>query len=345
MRRSSRTRAFTLVELLVVITIIAILIALLLPAVQSAREAARRIQCGNNLKQLALGCLGHEEKQKFLPSGGWGHWWIGDPDRGFGKEQPGSWFYSILPFLEQGELHDLGRDGVLDDLSGAGSGWTAVQKQGAAKCQQTPLSVANCPTRRPAMVFSLDAWYGSGGVGFFASDPVHATVKGDYAACFGGQMSGTPWYYGPSSLTEAAQWTKEKSWYTKWSWPGYEATGVSFLRSEITMADIEDGTSNTYMVGEKYCNPDHYTDGAGVGDNEGAFTGQVDDNYRETWDYPLQDTPGYDNANIFGSAHASSFNMAMCDGSVRSISYSIDVVLHRTLGNRADGKPLDSTTP
>ena len=102
---------FTLVELLVVITIIGILIALLLPAVQAAREAARRLQCQNNLKQLALGCLNHEQSQGYLPAAGCGKpmpWlWVGDPDEGFGKQQHGGWFYNILPFIEQQALHDL----------------------------------------------------------------------------------------------------------------------------------------------------------------------------------------------------------------------------------------------
>ena len=114
-----RRRAFTLVELLVVITIIGILIALLLPAVQQAREAARRAQCSNNLKQASLAMLQHEEKYKFLPTGGWGWFWVGLPDRGMGKTQPGGWLYCILPFIEQQPLYDLGSDGDFQSMSAA----------------------------------------------------------------------------------------------------------------------------------------------------------------------------------------------------------------------------------
>jgi prepilin-type N-terminal cleavage/methylation domain-containing protein len=101
-------RGFTLVELLVVITIIGILIGLLLPAVQSAREAARRTQCSNNLGQLSKAALQHETNNGFFPTGGWGYGWVGDPDRGFTQKQPGGFFYNILPFMEQTNLWSTG---------------------------------------------------------------------------------------------------------------------------------------------------------------------------------------------------------------------------------------------
>ena len=96
---NGKRSGFTLVELLVVITIIGILIALLLPAVQAAREAARRAKCSNNLKQLSLGCLTHEQANGFLPSGGWGYCWVGDANCGFDKNQPGGWVYTYCPTL------------------------------------------------------------------------------------------------------------------------------------------------------------------------------------------------------------------------------------------------------
>jgi prepilin-type N-terminal cleavage/methylation domain-containing protein/prepilin-type processing-associated H-X9-DG protein len=333
---------FTLVELLVVVTIIAILIALLLPAVQSAREAARRTQCANNLKQIGLGMLQHEERNKFFPSSGWGWYWVGDPDRGFGREQPGGWLFQLLPFIEQQGLFDLGADGQRDVQ-------TAQQTAGAARCEQTPLSAMNCPSRRQSIAFAMTFFPGST-TPFKAYNADQTTVlaRGDYCVCAGDQFYG--WTtFGPTSLADAANWTQSKLWpNTK------DYTGISYLHSEVAMSWITDGTSNTYMVGEKYLNPDSYLDGTDWADNESMYAGEDNDTNRTTYcpvplpanyspDHtPMQDTPGLMNLYSFGSAHANSCNICLCDGSVRAIGYTINPETNRRLGNRQDGLPIDT---
>ena len=135
-RRTIR-QAFTLVELLVVIAIIGILVALLLPATQSAREAARRSQCKNNLRQIALACISHENTHKRFPYGGWSFGWMGDPDRGVGPQQPGGWIYTTGPFLEEQAVFNIG----------AGLPW-AQKKVALAKQMAAAVPVFNCPSRR-----------------------------------------------------------------------------------------------------------------------------------------------------------------------------------------------------
>lgn len=129
---------FTVIELLVVIGVISVLAGLLLPAVQSAREAARLTQCKNNVKQLALGCLTFEESQGHFPGNGWGHRWTGDPDRGFGPQQPGGWIFQTLPFTDRAELFEVG----VGEADG-----TELRAMLAYRNSVT-LPLLNCPSRQ-----------------------------------------------------------------------------------------------------------------------------------------------------------------------------------------------------
>jgi hypothetical protein len=117
------------------------------------------------------------------------------------------------------------------------------------------------------------------------------------------------------------------------------------------MAAITDGLSNTYLLGEKYLNPDSYATGTDDGDNENAYTGLNWDQTRtaatgqngSSYNYepPQHDTPGLANFWNFGSAHAQVFNMVLCDGSVRSFQFSVNPEVHRRLCNRADHAAID----
>ena len=314
---SVNRRAFTLVELLVVIAIIGILVALLLPAVQAAREAARRMQCKNHLKQWGLGAQTHHDGHRHLPSGGWGWNWAGDPDRGFGKAQPGGWFFNSLPFIEEAAIHDLGTH------------LTGTAKMNATRLMmESPVSVLHCPSRRPAIPYPTEETMVNSSTATF-------TARSDYASCAGDLEWETT--AGPSSLDDGD---------TSYDWPVSpytENTGVDTMRSTIRLSKITDGTTNTYLVGEKYLNPDDYTAGLSGADNN-AFNGFSADHVRWTHvDYfPLQDRTGLELTPNFGSAHPSGFHMTMCDGSVHTISYGIEPEVHRRLGNREDGLPVDS---
>ncbi len=336
-QNNQKFRAFTLVELLVVITIIGILIALLLPAVQAAREAARQVQCKNNLKQLALGCLNYEEVHKFFPTGGWGHSWLGEPEYGFDKEQPGGWAYNILPFIEQQALHDLG-------AGASGSVKTLAMRQ----LVQTPLTVFNCPTRRGTALTPFP-YPGNYWLNLIMPDQL---FHNDYAVNFGDTVSSASCFRGPSTIAEGNSWSPavwQATWQTNCSDSG--CSGISFVKSEIMVAQITDGLSSTYLLGEKNVNPDHYFTGYDWGDDSSLFTGQQDDIYRSTgyldsngtyvYYPPVQDTPGNMLNNSFGSAHATVCHFAMCDGSVHGVNYTIDPEVHRLLSNREDGQTID----
>jgi prepilin-type processing-associated H-X9-DG protein len=118
-----------------------------------------------------------------------------------------------------------------------------------------------------------------------------------------------------------------------------QASGVCFQRSEVRWSDVKDGLSATYLVGEKYVMTTAYQTGSDPGYDQSWKSGVDLDLNRWTIDPPLQDSSTqYERR--FGSAHSGGLNMALCDGAVRFVSYSIDAAIHRSLGNRRDGRTV-----
>ena len=344
---SNSCRGFTLVELLVVIAIIGVLVSLLLPAVQAAREAARRIQCSNQLRQLAIGWMNHEDTQGHFPTGGWGYATVGDADRGFGEDQPGAWVFNVLPFIEQQQIRNMG----------AGQP-PAAKAIAHAQRESMVIATMNCPSRRAAVPFN-----NAGTIALLSSRlptdgrPAHinrsmieSQARSDYAANYGNILvnltGGSMEFVYPNRRPQEPAGPIVSSFLPADNISSQESlsvlTGVSHIRSKIRISQIEDGTSNTLMLGEKVVNSDDYTDGEDPGDDWSMYTGQQDDMYRVPVEEPIPDSPFALDERRFGSAHPAGLNFALCDSSVRFVTYGIDLVTYQKLGNREDGLTIDS---
>jgi prepilin-type processing-associated H-X9-DG protein len=301
-----------------------VLIGLLLPAVQSARESARRIACSNNLKQLGLAFHGYCDIRKAFPSGGWGWYWAGDADRGFGVRQPGSWAFSLLPQLELKNVYDLCSDGEPDSI-------TATQKAKTATATQIMIPGMICPSRRSETLYTRAVTAKVPGGHAYNADPVPMTNRCDYAA--NGGDSVIQWFEGPDINNGfAGRGFRDMG----------SSNGISHQRSTIRLNEIVDGLTKTYLVGEKYLNPDAYSTGLDFGDDHSCLIGDDLDMHAWTRDPPMRDSKGFTDFHRFGSNHLNGFNAAFCDGSVRHVDYTIEPGVHRQLGNRYDRQPVQA---
>ncbi|MEQ9407549.1 MAG: DUF1559 domain-containing protein [Fuerstiella sp.] len=308
----SGRRGFTVIELMVVLAVIGILVALLVPAVLMAREAGRRTQCRNNLRQLGVAVHTFESTHQFYPSNGWGYLWIGDPDRGVGPKQPGGWIYQLLPFIEA------------DALLKIGAGMTPAAKATAlGKLCSHVLPLFQCPSRPAVGASALNL-----SLAFNNAVLPENVAKTHYAINEGDYITGTPG--GPLTLEEGDAPT--------YSWTDVsQATGISFLRSAVRPADVTDGTSHTYLIGEKCVSRDGYLNASDDGFDQPLYSGVDLDIARWTTGPPLPDGLSPE-VRRFGSAHADGAMFVYCDGSVRMVSFLIDAEVHQDSGNRHDGE-------
>ncbi|TWT86018.1 putative major pilin subunit [Posidoniimonas polymericola] len=341
MARVAESRGFTLVELLVVIAIIGVLIALLLPAVQSARESARRIECKNHLKQISLAALNHESTHRHLPTGGWGYRWVGDAGSGYGAKQPGGWAYNILEYMELAERRELG--GAIVERLVAREAIPESDQNEMLALVSSPVAGFLCPSRRsvkayplidpslPYLAYNAQACRAArpGKEGCFVA-------RGDYRANAGSINRGEEEGPTPNYVN-----------YHRWWADPTTQTGVVFQRSAVKLGQITDGTSHTFLVGEKALNEADYESGTHSSDDQCVYSGHDQDNIGYTSNGaermpPLRDNLASGTATRwrFGGPHPAVMNVAMVDGSVDSLPFDIDVDLFAAMGGRADeGEP------
>ncbi len=343
-RARQKKQGFTLVELLVVIAIIGILVGMLLPAVQQVREAARRTECLNNLRQIGLACHNHASALGRFPSAGGAaeEYWYESTGPLHGYENAG-WMYQILPYVEQTNLYQKRK---ID-------GWDG----GDPRIIETPLAIFNCPSRSGR----LGSWWG-----------VHPVALGDYAGVMGSWNSVSGWGFA-FSLGQTLNPTEQQHvWTGIISRGGHVdlASGEVFKLPKISFKNITDGSSNTVMIMEKAVPIEHWTVNSAGNANEwwwelmGYYHGAdwptmrmvapADDGTvgspevgllsdsadRPSW--PYTNSTGAQAEFGFGSAHTSVINGVFGDGSTRTISMTIDLILLDQLGKRADGTIISS---
>ena len=279
-----RRHAFTLVELLVVIAIIGILIALLLPAVQAAREAARRSQCTNNLKQIGLALHNYHDALRSFPSG-----FVNYPSNAMANTRGWGWGALILPYIEQDALHEALNVNRIPFGGGA-------HPAPATSLTQTPLAAYRCPSDTGAAINARRANHGTS----------------NYSGLFG---NGSPAGQDPDGTPYANGFSSNHDWR-----PG---NGMFFANSAVRMRDIRDGTTNVLAVGERAYGvagglraPDAYGGAIWVGKYQHGSQASTLRGLRNTDADCLFGSSEF----TYSSQHPGGANFVLADGSVRFIA-------------------------
>lgn len=322
-------KAFTLIELLVVIAIIGILIGLLLPAVQKVREAAARIKCQNNLKQVGLSLQNYHDAMKTFPSGG-----VGCPT---GIYYGDSWWVPLLPFLEQDSVYQkYDKTGKASGTQYQSTGWICIERDPAANgynhnlLDGFVLPLAKCPS---SPIPPHTTYYASG-LRIFLADYVGISGSSDHTSTF--THTGPPYDVGMVS-----------------------SGGILIPKHSVQITAITDGTSNTMVVGEQsdYC---YLADGTKADCRSSCHTGfsmgiaslfsntnekrifnMTTVRYRISKDASLANVGGQCGANSpLQSAHTGGVNILFADGSVRFLAEMVDIMTLKRLADRDDGNVI-----
>lgn len=339
----SRWRGFTLIELLVVIAIIAILIALLLPAVQQAREAARRTQCKNNLKQLGLALHNYVDGNKQFPIAGISPTWNPAPVSwgGSGTGYQGSALVKLLPQLDQDALFKKRRN----DTTGR-DWWEANPSSLDTTGPGTPnefskqlIPMLFCPS----FAGNQRGWWEYGVSSYQVSQGAQRMDDGVGCTLFplaGGPGGGYPsngyWNDGPAGHGNTSDPTQISGPFSR---GGFGAK----------LAQITDGTSNTIAMGEirPECAHASHFGWATVHPTFFATTAPI--NFKTCPGDPA--IPGQTNCHIpdwgnhnasqgFKSPHKGGAHFVLCDGSVRFVNQNVSYPTYQQLGSRRDGKAM-----
>ena len=341
MKTKTRKNGFTLVELLVVIAIIGILIGMLLPAVQTIREAARRIDCANKMKQMTLGMLSYESAHQNFPSGV-----TGDELLNNGI----NWSAIILPFVEQEAIFEILSEqtsNFTEFSSGAGSIapiWVGGPNPDTAAIV---LPIFHCPSDEMEERNTIR------GVSTGVAGPALFHGKSNYVGILGPRLTGGP--TGSNSLRNIENLNQitigqDRAVNSDAERFALQFPGILYLNSEVTFGEISDGASNTFIVGER--------DGATFTNDSGTLRTRGTATWRGSrWANivsvclgPTSAEPDFTiNAVVdttasrftaLGSLHPGGANIGRADGSVEFIAETISGRLYEEMGTKAGGEAL-----